>query len=195
MGKVGEMGYVLMKWGQGNMGDMDYIGYAHLVAPGQAKPLLPLLAPIVTSMGYELLRIRLTGQRGSRVLQLMAHRADGSMTIEDCARISRKLSSVLDAENVIDGAYRLEISSPGLARPLCRPKDFTFCAGQKARIKLAQPLHGRKQFQGRLQGFSGAGATGAALLEVAGENNATPQIIPFALADIAEAQLIDEAHK
>ena len=173
---------------------MDYIGYAHLVAPGAAQPLLPLLAPIIAALGYELLRIRITGQKGSKTLQLMAHRPDGRMTVEDCARISRKLSSVLDAENIIEGAYQLEISSPGLARPLCRPKDFTFCAGQKARIKLAQPVRGRKQFQGRLQGFTGDSANGAALLEVLWENADTPQIIPFALADIAEAQLIVESH-
>lgn len=177
------------------MDDMEYAGYAHLVAPGQAKPLLYVLAPIVADMGYELLRIRLTGQRGNKNLQLMAHRPDGSMTVEDCARISRKLSSVLDAENIIDGAYRLEISSPGLARPLCRPKDFTFCAGQKARIKLAHPQRGRKQFQGRLQGFTGDAANGAALLEVLWENDATPQIVPFALTDIIEAQLVGEAHR
>ncbi|MDD9841535.1 MAG: ribosome maturation factor RimP [Alphaproteobacteria bacterium] len=174
--------------------DMEYAGYTHLVAPGAAQPLLPLLAPIIADMGYELLRIRMTGKKGSKTLQLMAHRPDGRMTVEDCAQISRKLSSVLDAENVIEGAYQLEISSPGLARPLCRPKDFTFCAGQKARIKLTQPLRGRKHFQGRLQGFAGDSANGAALLEVIWEDSDKPQIVSFALADIAEAQLVVDSN-
>jgi ribosome maturation factor RimP len=104
-------------------------------------------------MGYELVRVNLSG--GSRaVLQIMAERADGAaMTVQDCTSISHTVSLLLDAEDPIAGAYALEVSSPGIDRPLTRPKDFERYAGFEMRLETRQPVGGRKRFRGRLKGL------------------------------------------
>ncbi|MFM2129108.1 MAG: ribosome maturation factor RimP [Pseudomonadota bacterium] len=104
-------------------------------------------------MGYELVRVSLSG--GSRpVLQIMAEREDGTvMTVDDCSDISHTVSLLLDADDPIAGAYALEVSSPGIDRPLTRPKDFERYAGFEVRMETRLPIDGRRRFRGRLRGF------------------------------------------
>lgn len=114
-----------------------------------------LVAPSLESMGYELVRVQFQG-RQRPTLQVMAERADNlPMTVDDCAEISRSLSALLDVEDPVEGAYVLEVSSPGIDRPLTRPKDFDAWAGFEAKIETLVGVEGRKRFRGRLGGLEG----------------------------------------
>jgi ribosome maturation factor RimP len=111
-----------------------------------------IVAPTVVGMGYELVRVAMS--RGGGTVQIMIEPADGrSMDVEDCATVSRALSAVLDVEDPIPGAYTLEVSSPGIDRPLTRPKDYVRWSGHLARIELAQPIDGQRRFKGTLLGL------------------------------------------
>ena len=114
-----------------------------------------IVSPALEGMGYELVRVQMTG--GNRpTLQIMADRADHSaMTVDDCAAISRAISAVLDVEDPVASAYVLEVSSPGIDRPLTRRKDYERFAGHEARLETREPIDGRKRFKGRLRGMSG----------------------------------------
>ena len=102
-------------------------------------------------MGYELVRVHFGGGSGRPTLQIMAERIDSvAMTVEDCAEISRNVSALLDVEDPLESAYLLEISSPGIDRPLVRPQDYERFAGFEARLELARPVEGRKRFRGRI---------------------------------------------
>jgi ribosome maturation factor RimP len=115
-----------------------------------------LIGPTIDSMGYELVRVTLGGGRQSAKLQVMAERKDRRpMTVEDCAEISRTISAVLDVEDPIESAYTLEVSSPGIDRPLTRPDDFERFKGFEARIESARPIEGRRKFKGILEGLDG----------------------------------------
>lgn len=134
--------------------------------------LAKLIEPEVTSLGYELVRICMIGGSSDPTLQVMAERPDTrQLLIADCERISRRLSEFLDLCDPIDGSYRLEVSSPGIDRPLTRLKDYSDWAGHAARITLAEPLNERKQFAGTLQGVEGAKVL---ILTKDGETNALP---------------------
>jgi ribosome maturation factor RimP len=110
-----------------------------------------IVQPTVSGMGYELVRVAMS--KGG-TLQIMVEPADGRpMGIEDCARLSRAVSAVLDVEDPIAGAYTLEVSSPGIDRPLTRPKDYQRWSGHLARVELAQPIDGRRRFKGVLVGI------------------------------------------
>ena len=112
-----------------------------------------LIEPSLEAMGYRLVRVALTSAPRRPVLQVMAERLDeAAMSVDDCADISRSVSALLDVADPIAGAYMLEVSSPGIDRPLVRPEDFDRFAGFEARIELSAPLHGRKRFRGRLLG-------------------------------------------
>lgn len=112
-----------------------------------------LIAPTLEAMGYGLVRVQIQG-RQRVTLQVMAERKDlKPMTVEDCADISRAVSAVLDVEDPIAGPYTLEVSSPGIDRPLVRPEDFERFAGLEVRVDTAVPVDGRKRFRGRLLGF------------------------------------------
>ena len=169
-----------------SMVDVPLETYAHLQAPGPARPLLPIIQPVVEDLGYELLRVRMTGDGSASVMQVMAMDTNGSITVEGCEKISRSLSAVLDVEDPIQAAYTLEVSSPGMARPLCRPKDFVDWIGLEAKIELKSPVDGQKRFRGRLRGFE----AGEALIEVELANYDTPQVLGFRLQDIAESRLV-----
>jgi ribosome maturation factor RimP len=107
----------------------------------------PIIAPAVEAAGYRLVRLRLMGGK-RKTLQVMAERADGTMNVEDCARLSRALSTFLEREDAIEGEYVLEVSSPGIDRPLTRLMDFARWAGHEAKIELKTPdAAGRKRFQ------------------------------------------------
>jgi ribosome maturation factor RimP len=121
-----------------------------------------LIAPRLDAMGYDLVRVMFQG-KSRPTLQVMAERRDGQpMTVDDCAEISRALSAVLDVEDPIVSAYVLEVSSPGIDRPLTRPKDFAVWAGFEVKIEADQPVEGRRRFKGRLLGLDGDGRVGIA---------------------------------
>lgn len=111
-----------------------------------------MIAPSIDALGYELVRVTLAGST-RKVLQIMAEPKDGRvMSVEDCARVSRAVSSILDVEDPISGAYSLEVSSPGIDRPLTRRKDYERFAGHEAKIETHVPVEGRKRFKGVLKG-------------------------------------------
>src|ERR1700733_9955064 len=112
--------------------------------------LLELLDPVAEAIGYELVRVRLMSGSQSRRLQIMAERPDGDMNVEDCTRLSRAISEVMDAADPIEGDYLLEVSSPGIDRPLTRLKDFVTYEGLEARLELDRLADGRKRFRGEL---------------------------------------------
>jgi ribosome maturation factor RimP len=114
----------------------------------------PVIEPTLVGMGYRLVRVRFFGG-GQPRLQVMAEREDdGTMTVDDCADLSRAISAVLDVEDPLPGSYLLEVSSPGMDRPLVRIGDFERFAGYEARIETGRPIDGRKRFRGKLLGVS-----------------------------------------
>lgn len=119
-----------------------------------------LVTPTLDGMGYELVRVMMQG-KARPTLQIMAERKDGQpMTVEDCATLSRALSAFLDVEDPIGGAYMLEVSSPGIDRPLTRAKDFANWAGFDARVETELPVEGQKRFKGKLAGVDDTGRVG-----------------------------------
>jgi ribosome maturation factor RimP len=122
-----------------------------IIEPGRAARVAALAEPVLASLGYRLVRVRISGFAGCTV-QIMAERPDGTMSIEDCEAVSRALSPVLDIVDPIEGAYRLEISSPGIDRPLVRRSDFDRYAGSTVQIEMLAPIDGRRRFRGELIG-------------------------------------------
>jgi ribosome maturation factor RimP len=115
-----------------------------------------LIEPEIKSLGFDLVRVMMIGGTSDPTLQVMAERPDTrQLDIADCEQISRRLSEILDLADPIEGSYRLEVSSPGIDRPLTRLKDFADWAGHEARITLREPRGGRKQFSGTLGGIHG----------------------------------------
>jgi ribosome maturation factor RimP len=115
-----------------------------------------LIEPEARALGFELVRVAMFGGKTDPTLQVMAERPDTrQLDLADCEALSRRVSEVLDAADPIEEAYRLEVSSPGIDRPLTRPADYADWAGYDARIRLAAPLGGRKQFDARLIGLEG----------------------------------------
>ncbi len=114
-----------------------------------------LLRPTIEDLGFETVRVEFLGLRNPRV-QVMVERVDNAaMTVDDCALVSRSISAILDVEDIIPGSYALEVSSPGIDRPLVRLADFDRFAGFEAKIELAKPREGRRRFRGRLLGTEG----------------------------------------
>jgi ribosome maturation factor RimP len=123
--------------------------------PSAADAIIPLIEPSLDAMGYRVVRVAFLGSRRA-TLQIMAERRDEApMTVDDCSEISRSVSAILDVADPIAGAYLLEISSPGIDRPLVRPEDYDRFSGFEARIELTEPFAGRKRFRGRLLGTAG----------------------------------------
>ena len=115
-----------------------------------------MIEPEVKSLGYDLVRVAMIGGTSDPTLQIMAERPDTrQLSLGDCERISRRLSEFLDLADPIDGSYRLEVSSPGIDRPLTRLKDFEDWKGYEARLTLVEPHAGRKNFSGELRGLEG----------------------------------------
>jgi ribosome maturation factor RimP len=125
-----------------------------IVEPGLPARVATVAEPVIEGLGYRLVRVKVSASEGCTV-QIMAERPDGSMTVEDCETISRALSPVLDVADPIEKAYRLEISSPGIDRPLVRKSDFDRFTGHLAKIETEIPINGRKRFRGVLAGTDG----------------------------------------
>jgi ribosome maturation factor RimP len=154
---------------------------------GQAAVVAAMAEPVLVGLGFRLVRVTVSGRNGA-TLQIMAERPDGRISIEECARISRALSPVLDANDVMPDAYNLEVSSPGIDRPLVRPSDFAAWAGHEVKIELTEPVEGRKRFRGRLDGFE----SGEVRVEVEDlvPGTAEPVIIGLPVAWVHAARLI-----
>ena len=138
---------------------------------------------MVQAQGYRLVRLRLMGGQ-RKTLQILAERADGQMDVEDCAKLSRALSEVLEAADPISEEYVLEVSSPGIDRPLTAPEDFARFAGHEARVELTRGFDGRRRFKGMLIGLEGADVV---MNVTDAEGN---RQVRFPFADIAEAKLV-----
>ena len=145
------------------------------------KRLTELLLPVVEQEGFELVRVRVTGG-AKKTLQVMAERPDHTMTAGDCAALSRALSPVLEEADPIDGNYNLEVSSPGIDRPLVRPKDFEDWQGWAAKLELNQLVEGRKRFSGVVAGMD----DGKVAFDIEGEEDTAL----FPIDWIASAKLI-----
>ncbi|HPA37834.1 MAG TPA: ribosome maturation factor RimP [Phenylobacterium sp.] len=153
------------------------------------RSLVELLDPVVEAAGYEIVRLRLMGGEQTRRLQIMAETPQGDMNVEDCARLSRAVSEVLDAADPIKGEYVLEVSSPGVDRPLTRLKDFDTFEGFEARLELDRMAEGRKRFKGVLAGVEGD----AVAIDLEGEEETA--LIPFAWVIDAKLVLNDKLMK
>jgi ribosome maturation factor RimP len=148
---------------------------------GQEARVAAIVEPVLIGLGFRLVRVKLS-RRDGLTLQIMAERPDGSMSVEDCEFVSRALSPVLDIEDPLPSAYRLELSSPGIDRPLVRRSDFVTWAGHAVRIETAVLLDGRKRFKGAIAGVSGDAVT------LAAEGDEPEVAIP--LPAIASARLL-----
>ncbi len=159
---------------------------ALLVAKTPAETrLVELISPSAEGMGYEIVRLRLMGAGGRDApvtLQIMAEKPDGTMEIDDCAELSQAVSAIMDVEDPIDKEYSLEVSSPGIDRPLTRAKDFAEYAGHRAKIEMSFPMEGgRRNFRGDIRGLEGD----AVSLTL---DDGPPVALP--LRDIADAKLV-----
>jgi ribosome maturation factor RimP len=140
----------------------------------------PIIEPAVEAAGYRLVRLRLMGGK-TKTLQIMAERPDGTMNVNDCARLSRALSEFFEAEDAIEGDYHLEVSSPGIDRPLTRQSDFARWSGHEAKIELNAPDEaGRRRFKGLLLGLDGNDV----LMDVEGAR------LKFPFRSLTEAKLV-----
>lgn len=146
------------------------------------RSLVELLDPVAEAAGYEIVRLRLMGGEHARRLQIMAETPDGEMNVEDCAKLSRAVSEILDAADPIKGEYTLEVSSPGVDRPLTRLKDFVSYEGFEAKIELDRVAEGRKRFRGTLVGVEDDNVA----IDLEGEEETA--LVPFAW--IVEAKLV-----
>jgi len=156
-----------------------------IVEPGLPARVASIAEPVIEQLGYRLVRIKVSSADGSTI-QIMAERSDGSMTVDDCETISRALSPVFDVNEPMEGAYRLEISSPGLDRPLVRKSDFERYAGHLAKIEMDVPVGGRKRFRGIIAGVDGD-KTRLRLDDVK-EGEAPEVLLP--IPDMGEAKLV-----
>jgi ribosome maturation factor RimP len=156
-----------------------------IVEQGMAARVAAIAAPVLNGMGYRLVRVRVSAAQSCTV-QIMAERPDGTMGIEDCEAASRALSPVFDVEDPIDREYRLEVSSPGIDRPLVRRSDFERYAGHEAKIEMTFAQDGRKRFRGILTGVEGE----AAKLRRKDAAEGEPVDVALPIAEMAEARLV-----
>ncbi len=155
-----------------------------IVESGMAAQFAAIIEPTIVDLGFRLVRVAILGREGKTV-QIMAERPDGTITIDDCELISKQVSPVLDVNDVLAGAYRLEVSSPGIDRPLVRPSDFEDWQGYEAKVELTEPVDGRRKFKGRLDGFD----NGEVLMECDVEGSGL-QILGFPVHLVSDAKLV-----
>ena len=157
---------------------------------GVAARVAHLAEPVLAQLGYRVVRVRLLQQNG-QTLQIMAERPDGTMTIDDCEAASQALSPELDVADLIANEYRLEISSPGVDRPLVRLSDFLRAISHEAKIELTHPLaSGRKRFRGIIRGVEGEGHDAMLMLERTDAGPDEEKTVSLPLADLDEGRLV-----
>lgn len=147
------------------------------------RRLAEIITPTIEGLGFELVRVRLMSGK-TKILQIMADRPDGGIIVEDCATISTAVSAVLDVEDPIEDNYTLEVSSPGIDRPLTRLKDFDMWADYEARVETTELIDGRRRFKGTLRGTEGE----EVLIEI--EEGAEPVTIGLRFEWLSDAKLI-----
>jgi ribosome maturation factor RimP len=152
---------------------------------GVAARVAAIVSPVLRDLGDRLVRVRVTGNNGCTV-QIMAERPDGTMAVEDCEAVSRAVSPALDVDDPVDRAYHLEVSSPGIDRPLVRASDFERWAGHEAKIEMQVPADGRKRFRGVIVGADAATTT----IERTDAKADEEARVSLPLADIGEARLV-----
>lgn len=152
---------------------------------GVAARVATIVEPAIEDLGFRLVRVKLSGTNGCTV-QIMAERPDGTMSVDDCEIVSKAISPVLDLEDPIERAYYLEISSPGIDRPLVRGGDFERWVGHDAKIELDIPLNGRKRFRGFVRGTE----AGEALIELPDVKDGEESLAKIPLSSIREAHLV-----
>jgi ribosome maturation factor RimP len=145
-----------------------------------------MVEPAVVGLGYRLVRVKLSALNGM-TLQIMAEKPDGTMTVDDCEFLSRDLSPLLDVADPIDREYHLEVSSPGIDRPLVRLGDFDRWSGHRVKVELARPIDGRRRFKGMLVGREGDSVK---LAPDSASKLDRPEIVSLSVADIDEARLV-----
>ena len=147
-----------------------------------------IASPVLRDLGLRLVRAKISAAAGATV-QIMAERPDGAMSIDDCERASVALSPVFDVEDIMTHAYRLEVSSPGIDRPLVRESDFQRAVGHEARIEMASPINGRKRFRGRIEAVApGPDGPAARVLIVADDKSESHVDLP--IRAMSEARLV-----
>ncbi len=156
-----------------------------VVESGVAARVAVIIEPAIIDLGYRLVRVRVTGQNGCTV-QIMAERPDGTMNVEGCEEISQAVSPALDVDDPIQAAYHLEVSSPGIDRPLVRASDFERWAGHLTKIDTSEPVAGRKRFRGILRGAAGQDA----LLTRDDAKSEEERDVAIPMRAIAEARLV-----
>ncbi len=156
-----------------------------VIETGQAARVAGIVGPVLEGLGFRLVRVKLSGREGI-TLQIMAERPDGTFGIDECEAASRAISPVLDVEDPISGAYALELSSPGIDRPLVRISDFERWAGHEVKVEMAVPVDGRKRFRGILIGATGI----EAVIRLPDVPTDMPDTYNLPIADIGEARLI-----
>jgi len=156
-----------------------------IVEPGLPARVAAIIEPVLGQIGFRLVRVRVSAAEGCTV-QIMAERPDGTLTIDDCEDISRALSPVLDVADPIEKAYRLEVSSPGIDRPLVRKSDFDRYSGHLVRIEMAVAVNGRKRFKGTLAGTEGDVARLARDEAPEGEE----AVVSLPIEEMSEAKLV-----
>lgn len=155
---------------------------------GVAAAIAGVVEPVLTDLGYRLVRVSVSGRDGQTV-QVMAERPDGTMSADDCERVSVAVSPVIDVLDPISGTYRLEVSSPGIDRPLVRPSDFETWAGHEAKVELREAVSGRKRFRGVIEGYEAGEARMVVEID-AGNGEKSAQTVGFPIGLVHEARLV-----
>lgn len=161
--------------------DADQFEPRLVIETGVAARIAAAIEPALGTLGYRLVRVKVTGRDGG-TLQVMAERPDGTFTIDDCEATSRALSPILDVEDPIQGAYRLEVSSPGIDRPLARRSDIERAVGHEAKIEMNLMIEGRKRFRGILE------AVESDAVKLKSTDGKADALLP--LNEIADAKLV-----
>lgn len=152
---------------------------------GQETRIAAIIAPVAEDLGYHLVRVRVLPLNGC-TLQVMAEDDEGNFAIADCEKLSQEINPVLDVEDPIDRAYHLEVSSPGIDRPLVRARDFTRWVGHEAKIELADMIGGRKRFRGRIEGME----DDHIVINLPDVPTGADPIVRLPISSLAEAKLI-----
>lgn len=156
---------------------------------GVAARIAALVEPVLIDLGYRLVRVQISGRDGQTV-QIMAERPDGTMTAGDCEIVSKQVSPIIDVEDPIEGAFLLEISSPGIDRPLVRPSDFDTWAGHEAKIELKQPVSGRKRFKGLIEGFTDGEVRVVVDIVNPETQKSSREVVGFPISLVGDARLV-----